>query len=300
MTFSVAATPMKYLIPGGDPQDKNRQPMAGEEVVLSNSDLCDPGWGTGSGRRVAGCYPHGTAAIRRVSDHVVTAIYFCGNSPIGRIVVEGKLLPIPVAIPGPQGIPGIPGRDGRDGTDGRDGQPGQTIIYTTYVIGGVPQCQYDGVYYGCYRTADGGGFQLNIGLGLSLFSWDGGQNFYQHSGGRLTPTSFPRYNNPRGGGNPTPRPVPTPTRPIQPTQPTQPTTCTGSLCNVNTAGASAQQAAPTEKAQTVKAQQKTVAPTKKAQKAATRANRSAGGMSRIASSASRAVSTGRSGGGGRH
>ncbi|MEK7140727.1 MAG: hypothetical protein AAB815_02995, partial [Patescibacteria group bacterium] len=56
--------PKKYLVLGADPQAKNRQPTAEEEVVIIDHDICDEGWGTGSGKKVAGCYPKHSAVIR--------------------------------------------------------------------------------------------------------------------------------------------------------------------------------------------------------------------------------------------
>jgi hypothetical protein len=96
-TSVVALGAKQYLVPGGDPENANRQPEAGEEVVVSSHELCDKGWGTGTpGKRVEGCYPRGTAVIRRIADGEVAAIYFCGNTPTGHLKVAGKKIPVEV------------------------------------------------------------------------------------------------------------------------------------------------------------------------------------------------------------
>jgi hypothetical protein len=86
-----------YLTLGGDPEAKNRQPEPDEEVFVSDVDLCDSGWGTGSGARVEGCYRVGVAGIRKKITKIVTAIYFCGNTPADMHIGIGKAVPVEVA-----------------------------------------------------------------------------------------------------------------------------------------------------------------------------------------------------------
>ncbi len=120
----------KYLVLGADPKEKNRQPIAGKEhVVILNDEICDSGWGSGSGKRIVGCYPpHSAAIVDDVTDYVVV-MYVCGNDPeqkhkaVGKIVPTAQLAYVPV--PGPQGPPGNDGKDGV-GTAGPQGPPGLT------------------------------------------------------------------------------------------------------------------------------------------------------------------------------
>ncbi|MDP2789215.1 MAG: hypothetical protein Q8O46_04210 [bacterium] len=102
-----AVTPArKYLVLGADPQARNRQPITGkEEVVIIDTDLCDPGWGTGSGKKVAGCYPVGSAVLRDKITGFVTAMYVCGNEPGSQHRVTGKVVPpevVTLTLPGPR------------------------------------------------------------------------------------------------------------------------------------------------------------------------------------------------------
>jgi hypothetical protein len=88
-------TPVKYLVLGGDPANQGRQPGVGEEVVVAEKAICDTavGFTTGKSGRVKGCYAPKTAAIRRVDNHELVAIFWCGNEPGTKgIVVEGKVV----------------------------------------------------------------------------------------------------------------------------------------------------------------------------------------------------------------
>ncbi|MDP9249164.1 MAG: hypothetical protein M3M85_01485 [bacterium] len=93
LTVPVSAQ-KKYLVLGGDPQELGLQPIPGvEEVFVSNEDLCDSGWGTGSGKKVSGCYRKGIAAIRNIKTRIIVAIYFCGNRPSDQHIGIGKAVP---------------------------------------------------------------------------------------------------------------------------------------------------------------------------------------------------------------
>ncbi len=84
----------KYLNLGADPQNADRQPIAGkEEVVVIDEDICDPAWGTGSKNKIDGCYPKNSAVIRHIETGFVTAMYKCGNEPSQKHKVSGKIVP---------------------------------------------------------------------------------------------------------------------------------------------------------------------------------------------------------------
>lgn len=114
---------VKYLVLGADPQASDRQPTSQEEVVVIDHDLCDPAWGTGSGKKVAGCYPVHSAVIRNKLTGIVSAMYFCGNEPGAQHLVTGKVIPAAelVLVPGPQGPAGPIGPQGPQGLNGLDG-----------------------------------------------------------------------------------------------------------------------------------------------------------------------------------
>ncbi|OGI57526.1 hypothetical protein A3B85_01865 [Candidatus Nomurabacteria bacterium RIFCSPHIGHO2_02_FULL_37_13] len=121
-------TVVKYLILGADPQAKDRQPTSDEEVVIIDQDICDPGWGTGSDKKVNGCYPKNSAVIRNKATGFVTAMYVCGNEPSEKHTIAGKVVPATelVLIPGPVGPAGKDGKDGQSikgdpGSPGKDG-----------------------------------------------------------------------------------------------------------------------------------------------------------------------------------
>jgi hypothetical protein len=79
-----------YLRMGADPTDKNRQPTADEKLVVLEEDICDSGWSSGSGKRVAGCYPSGSVAIVNKATGLVVAMLGCGNNPRDQHKVSGK------------------------------------------------------------------------------------------------------------------------------------------------------------------------------------------------------------------
>lgn len=84
----------RYLNLGADPQNADRQPIAGkEEVVVIDDDICDPAWGSGSGKKITGCYPKNSAVIRSIETKFVTAMYKCGNEPSEKHKVSGKVIP---------------------------------------------------------------------------------------------------------------------------------------------------------------------------------------------------------------
>ena len=118
-------TVVKYLILGADPQAKDRQPTSDEEVVIIDQDICDPGWGTGSDKKVNGCYPKNSAVIRNKATGFVTAMYVCGNEPSEKHTIAGKVVPATelVLIPGPVGPAGKDGKDGQS-IKGDPGPPG--------------------------------------------------------------------------------------------------------------------------------------------------------------------------------
>jgi hypothetical protein len=156
----------KYLKIGADPEDPTRQPNEDEEVVIADKEVCDSGWGTGSGKKVAGCYVDHTAYIRNKTTHLLIAAFPCGNKPSGKHIVEGKVVSSKVAVvamkgqdgkngangpagprgpqgvAGPRGLQGSPGNDGLDGEDGKDGFcSGKickiTAIVVTAIVGGL-------------------------------------------------------------------------------------------------------------------------------------------------------------------
>ena len=86
----------RYLNIGADPQEPGLQPGPDEEVVVLDEDVCDDAWGTGSSKKLAGCYHKGTGAIRKKGTHVLIAIFFCGNRPGSRHIVSGKTIAIEV------------------------------------------------------------------------------------------------------------------------------------------------------------------------------------------------------------
>lgn len=132
------AAPKKYLVLGADPQAKNRQPTADEEIVIIDHDLCDSGWGSGSGKKVAGCYPVNSAVIRDKATGFVVAMYVCGNDPSDKHTVTGKVVPAAevVYIPGPQGPPGPAGPQGISGLRGFSGADG---------VSAPPKFEYSGI-----------------------------------------------------------------------------------------------------------------------------------------------------------
>lgn len=96
---ATAATTKKYLNLGADPQAKDRQPGINEEVVIIDTDICDSGWGNGSGTKIAGCYPKNSAVIRDKTTGFVTAMFRCGNEPSDKRTVTGKVVIISAPIP---------------------------------------------------------------------------------------------------------------------------------------------------------------------------------------------------------
>ena len=98
LAVSASATEKRYLVLGADPQAENRQPTANEEVVIANVEVCDSGWGTGSGKKVSGCYPPHTAYIRDKVTKLVVAVFVCGNKPSDQHRVAGKVIPPEIAI----------------------------------------------------------------------------------------------------------------------------------------------------------------------------------------------------------
>ena len=90
-----------YLNLGADPQDPGRQLLPGEVAILTDSDTCDSGWGSGSGRRITGCYQKNTLVFARATDHILTAVGRCGNTPNDQHVVTGKIIEI-------AGVPNAP------------------------------------------------------------------------------------------------------------------------------------------------------------------------------------------------
>ncbi len=90
---SQTPTATKYLQMGVDPVNPNRQPTADEFLVLIDQDICDSGWGSGSGKRVAGCYQKGSVAIVSKTTMTVNAMLGCGNDPQNkRLTVTGKII----------------------------------------------------------------------------------------------------------------------------------------------------------------------------------------------------------------
>lgn len=114
VTASAQTPTTKYLVLGADPQAKDRQPLASEEVVVIDHDLCDSGWGTGTaGKKVAGCYPKNSAVIRDKTTLLVTAMFVCGNTPNDEHKVTGKVVvaevaPRPTPAPATLAVTGIP------------------------------------------------------------------------------------------------------------------------------------------------------------------------------------------------
>ena len=94
----------KYLNLGADPQDPDRKLQPGEQIVISYSEVCDPGWGTGSGKKVTGCYAPNTAYFTNAVNEVI-AVARCGNVPSDKHVVTGKVVELaevpPVVIQAP-------------------------------------------------------------------------------------------------------------------------------------------------------------------------------------------------------
>ncbi len=103
-TSAAAQTPKHYLTLGADPEDKTRQPTANEVVIVSDTDVCDSGWGSGSGKKSPGCYHAGTAYIVNKDTHALHVVALCGNKPSDEHVITGKVveMTIPTTPNAPQ------------------------------------------------------------------------------------------------------------------------------------------------------------------------------------------------------
>lgn len=87
-----------YLNLGANPENKSRQPGVGEQLVVADNDVCDPAWGSGSGKKSDGCYPAHTTYITD-KDFVVNAVFLCGNEPSQRHLITGKVVTMSPALP---------------------------------------------------------------------------------------------------------------------------------------------------------------------------------------------------------
>ncbi len=165
-TFSTAEAQQKhYLNLGADPENPGLQPKAGQHLVAVDKDVCSSGWGTGSGRRVKGCYPRGTVLIVDDATNEVVAVFYCGNTPGEKLRVTGKLVTLgPVASP--VGVTRAP----RDGNDGKS-------VTVSRVNAGDVNCFFGGakftdgsgnVAYAC-NGANGNDGQDGADAGVDLF-----------------------------------------------------------------------------------------------------------------------------------
>ena len=102
-----AQTTTHYLSLGADPQNPGRQVQTGEVAILSDSPICDTGWGSGSGKKSNGCYPTNTLVFVDAVTHVLNAVGVCGNEPSQRHIVTGKIITVQVALP-PAPLPNAP------------------------------------------------------------------------------------------------------------------------------------------------------------------------------------------------
>jgi len=104
---------------GADPVDRNRQPTAGQVVIINPTDY-QMKYKSGSGKEVECILPIGAPVVVDKATGKALWVFGCGND-----ILTNWFPKRPPADAGPQGLQGLqgpPGPAGRDGVDGRNGQ----------------------------------------------------------------------------------------------------------------------------------------------------------------------------------